>query len=164
MAAIAQRITPCLWFDTQAEEAANFYVSIFDNSRVKHVSRYGKAGQEVHGKEPGSVMVVAFDIAGQAFTALNGGPQFKFTEAISLQVMCETQAEIDHFWSRLSAGGQEGPCGWLKDKYGLSWQIVPSTLPQMMTAADGAKSDRVMGAVMQMKKFDLEALQRAYSG
>jgi predicted 3-demethylubiquinone-9 3-methyltransferase (glyoxalase superfamily) len=164
MAAIAQKITPCLWFDTQAEDAANFYVSIFDNSRIKHVSRYGKAGREVHGKEPGSVMVVAFDIAGQAFTALNGGPQFKFTEAISLQVMCETQAEIDHFWSRLSAGGQEGPCGWLKDKYGLSWQIVPSTLPQMMTAADGAKSDRVMGAVMQMKKFDLEALQRAYSG
>jgi predicted 3-demethylubiquinone-9 3-methyltransferase (glyoxalase superfamily) len=164
MAAIAQKITPCLWFDTQAEDAANFYVSIFDNSRIKHVSRYGKAGQEVHGKEPGSVMVVAFEIAGQAFTALNGGPQFKFTEAISLQVMCETQAEIDHFWSKLSAGGQEGPCGWLKDKYGLSWQIVPSTLPQMMTAADGARSDRVMGAVMQMKKFDLEALQRAYSG
>ncbi len=128
------------------------------------MSRYGKAGQEVHGKVPGSVMVVAFDIAGQAFTALNGGPQFKFTEAISFQVMCETQAEIDHFWSKLSAGGQEGPCGWLKDKYGLSWQIVPSTLPQMMTAADGAKSDRVMGAVLQMKKFDLEALQRAYSG
>jgi predicted 3-demethylubiquinone-9 3-methyltransferase (glyoxalase superfamily) len=164
MAAIAQKITPCLWFDTQAEDAANFYVSIFDNSRIKHVSRYGKAGREVHGKEPGSVMVVAFEIAGQAFTALNGGPQFKFTEAISLQVMCETQAEIDHFWSKLSAGGQEGPCGWLKDKYGLSWQIVPSTLPQMMTAADGARSDRVMGAVMQMKKFDLEALQRAYSG
>jgi predicted 3-demethylubiquinone-9 3-methyltransferase (glyoxalase superfamily) len=164
MAAIAQKITPCLWFDTQAEDAANFYVSIFDNSRIKHVSRYGKAGQEVHGKEPGSVMVVAFEIAGQAFTALNGGPQFKFTEAISLQVMCETQAEIDHFWSKLSAGGHEGPCGWLKDKYGLSWQVVPSTLPQMMTAADGARSDRVMGAVMQMKKFDLEALQRAYSG
>ena len=164
MAAIAQKITPCLWFDTQAEDAANFYVSIFDNSRVKHVSRYGKAGREVHGKEPGSVMVVAFEIAGQAVTALNGGPQFKFTEAISLQVMCETQAEIDYFWSKLSAGGQEGPCGWLKDKYGLSWQIVPSNLPQMMTAADEVKSDRVMSAVMRMKKFDLEALQRAYSG
>jgi predicted 3-demethylubiquinone-9 3-methyltransferase (glyoxalase superfamily) len=164
MAAIAQKITPCLWFDTQAEDAANFYVSIFDNSRIKHVSRYGKAGREVHGKEPGSVMVVAFEIAGQAVTALNGGPQFKFTEAISLQVMCETQAEIDYFWSKLSVGGQEGPCGWLKDKYGLSWQIVPSNLPQMMTAADEVKSDRVMSAVMQMKKFDLEALQRAYSG
>ena len=109
-------------------------------------------------------MVVAFEIAGQTFTALNGGPQFKFTEAISLQVMCETQQEIDHFWSKLSEGGQEGPCGWLKDKYGLSWQIVPSALSQMMTDADGAKSDRVMAAVMKMKKFDLDALERAYAG
>ena len=159
-----QKITPCLWFDTQAEEAAKFYTSVFDNSRIKHISRYGKVGRDVHGKEPGSVMVVAFEIAGQAFTALNGGPQFKFTEAISLQVMCETQQEIDHFWSKLSEGGQEGPCGWLKDKYGLSWQIVPSALSQMMTDADGAKSDRVMGAVMKMKKFDLDALGRAYAG
>ena len=159
-----QKITPCLWFDTQAEEAAKFYTSLFDNSRIKHISRYGKVGRDVHGKEPGSVMVVAFEIAGQTFTALNGGPQFKFTEAISLQVMCETQQEIDHFWSKLSEGGQEGPCGWLKDKYGLSWQIVPSALPQMMTDADGAKSDRVMAAVMKMKKFDLDALERAYAG
>ena len=159
-----QKITPCLWFDTQAEEAAKFYTSVFDNSRIKHISRYGKVGRDVHGKEPGSVMVVAFEIAGQTFTALNGGPQFKFTEAISLQVMCETQQEIDHFWSKLSEGGQEGPCGWLKDKYGLSWQIVPSALPQMMTDADGAKSDRVMAAVMKMKKFDLDALGRAYAG
>ncbi len=159
-----QKITPCLWFDTQAEEAAKFYTSVFDNSRIKHISRYGKVGRDVHGKEPGSVMVVAFEIAGQTFTALNGGPKFKFTEAISLQVMCETQQEIDHFWSKLSEGGQEGPCGWLKDKYGLSWQIVPSALPQMMTDADGAKSDRVMAAVMKMKKFDLDALGRAYAG
>ena len=159
-----QKITPCLWFDTQAEEAAKFYTSVFDNSRIKHISRYGKVGRDVHGKEPGSVMVVAFEIAGQTFTALNGGPQFKFTEAISLQVMCETQQEIDHFWSKLSEGGQEGPCGWLKDKYGLSWQIVPSALSQMMTDADGAKSDRVMAAVMKMKKFDLDALGRAYAG
>ena len=114
-----QKITPCLWFDTQAEEAANFYISVFKNSRIKHVSRYGKAGREVHGKEAGSVMVVEFEIDGQSFTALNGGPHFKFNEAVSFQVSCETQAEIDHFWSRLSQGGQESRCGWLKDKYGV---------------------------------------------
>jgi predicted 3-demethylubiquinone-9 3-methyltransferase (glyoxalase superfamily) len=156
-----QKITPCLWFDTQAEEAANFYISVFKNSRIKHVSRYGKAGREVHGKEAGSVMVVEFEIDGQTFTALNGGPHFKFNEAVSFQVSCATQAEIDHFWSRLSQGGQEGPCGWLKDKYGVSWQIVPSVLPQMMT---GATADRVMNAVLKMKKFDLDALNRAYAG
>jgi predicted 3-demethylubiquinone-9 3-methyltransferase (glyoxalase superfamily) len=115
-----QKITPCLWFDTQAEEAANFYISVFKNSRIKHVSRYGKAGREVHGKEAGSVMVVEFEIDGQTFTALNGGPHFKCNEAVSFQVSCATQAEIDHFWSRLSQGGQESRCGWLKDKYGVS--------------------------------------------
>jgi predicted 3-demethylubiquinone-9 3-methyltransferase (glyoxalase superfamily) len=161
---IRQKITPCLWFDTQAEEAANFYTLVFKNSRIKHVSRYGKAGRDVHGKEAGSVMVVEFEIEGQTFTALNGGPLFKFNEAVSFQVHCATQAEIDHFWSRLSEGGQESRCGWLKDKYGVSWQVVPAVLPQMVSGADAARTDRVMNAVLQMKKFDLEALNRAYAG
>lgn len=164
MASIKQKITPCLWFDTQAEEAANFYTSVFDNGRIKQVSRYGKAGQDVHGKEPGSVMVVEFEIAGQTFTALNGGPLFKFSEAISFQVMCENQEEIDRFWSKLSDGGKEGQCGWLKDRYGLSWQIVPTVLPQMITDARGEQRERIIGAVMGMKKFDLAALQRAAAG
>jgi predicted 3-demethylubiquinone-9 3-methyltransferase (glyoxalase superfamily) len=159
-----QKIAPCLWFDTQAEDAASFYVSIFKNSRIKRVSRYGNAGREVHGKEPGSVMVVEFELDGQAFTALNGGPQFKFDEAVSFQVYCETQDEIDYFWSALSAGGREGSCGWLKDKFGLSWQIVPAALPQMIADADGAGTDRVMNAVLKMKKFDLAALRRALAG
>ena len=164
MPSIKQKIAACLWFDTQAEEAAKFYTSIFGNSRIKQISRYGNAGREVHGKEPGSVMVVEFEIEGQTFTALNGGPQFKFDEAISFQVMCDSQDEIDYFWSKLSQGGHEGPCGWLKDKYGLSWQVVPSALPQMMADANGARLDRVMDAVMKMKKFDLSALQRASAG
>ncbi len=164
MPTITQRISPCLWFDTQAEEAATFYTSIFENSRIKRISRYGNAGREVHGKAPGSVMVVEFEIEGQTFTGLNGGPHFKFNEAVSFQVLCETQDEIDYFWSKLSEGGREGSCGWLKDKYGVSWQIVPSMVPQMMTDADSAKSDRVMNAVLKMKKFDLEALKRAYAG
>ncbi len=159
-----QRLTPCLWFDTEAEEAANFYVSIFANSRIKHISRYGNAGREVHGKAPGSVMVVEFEIEGQTFTALNGGPHFKFSEAISFQVMCDTQDEIDRFWNKLSEGGREGQCGWLKDKYGLSWQIVPSALPQMISQARGDQLDRVMGAVMQMKKFDMKMLEQASAG
>ena len=164
MPSIKQKIAPCLWFDTQAEEAANFYISIFNNSRIKRISRYGEAGREVHGKPPGSVMVVEFEIDGQTFTGLNGGPRFKFSEAVSFQVSCDTQDEIDYFWSKLSQGGEEGPCGWLKDKYGLSWQVVPSVLPQMMTDADGAKTDRVMAAVMKMKKFDLATLKRAAAG
>jgi predicted 3-demethylubiquinone-9 3-methyltransferase (glyoxalase superfamily) len=164
MPTIKPKITPCLWFDTEAEAAAKFYTSVFANSRITQVSRFTKAGRDVHGKEAGSVMTVAFEIEGQPFTALNGGPQFKFSEAVSFQVMCDTQAEIDHFWSKLTAGGQEGPCGWLKDKFGLSWQIVPSLLPQMMTDADAAKSERVMNAFLQMKKFDLATLQRAYAG
>ena len=158
------KITPCLWFDTQAEEAAKFYVSVFKNSKLGRVSRYGKAGQEVHGKKPGSVMVAEFEIDGQPFVALNGGPNFKFTEAVSFQVFCDTQDEIDDFWSALSKGGQEGPCGWLKDKYGLSWQVVPAVLPQMMTDPDAEKSARVMNAFMKMKKFDLAKLQRAFDG
>jgi predicted 3-demethylubiquinone-9 3-methyltransferase (glyoxalase superfamily) len=158
------KITPCLWFDTQAEEAVKFYVSIFENSKIGRVSRYGKAGHEVHGKKPGSVMVAEFELDGQPFVALNGGPQFKFTEAVSLQVPCDTQDEVDHFWNALSKGGQEGPCGWLKDKYGLSWQIVPTVLPKMMTDPDAEKSARVMNAFLKMKKFDLEKLKLAYEG
>jgi predicted 3-demethylubiquinone-9 3-methyltransferase (glyoxalase superfamily) len=164
MPTIKRKVTPFLWFDTQAEAAAQFYTSIFDNSRIVRVNRYGKAGREAHGMEAGSVMTVEFEIEGQALVALNGGPHFKFTEAFSLQVSCETQAEIDYFWSKLSEGGEESRCGWLKDKYGLSWQVVPAALPQMLMDADRAKSERAMGALMQMKKFDIAALQRAYSG
>ena len=126
----AKHITPCLWFDTQAEEAAKFYCSVFKNPRSRRVSRFPDAGQDVHHKPAGSVMVVAFELDGQPFTALNGGPQFKFDEAVSFQVMCDTQAEIDYYWNALTAGGQEGPCGWLKDKFGLSWQVVPSGDPE----------------------------------
>jgi predicted 3-demethylubiquinone-9 3-methyltransferase (glyoxalase superfamily) len=161
---IKQKISPCLWFDTQAEAAANFYISMFENSRIKQISRYGKAGYEVHGKQAGSVMVVEFEIEGQTFTALNGGPHFKFNEAVSFQVMCDTQAEIDHFWGKLCQEGQEGQCGWLKDKFGLSWQVVPSELPQMLTEVDGPRLDRMMHAIMTMKKFDLAALKQAYAG
>jgi len=159
-----QKITPCLWFDSEAEEAANFYCAIFKNSRISALSRYPEAGQEVHRKPAGSVMVVEFEIDGQTFTALNGGPNFKFTEAISLQVHCETQAEVDYFWSKLTQGGEEGPCGWLKDKYGLSWQVVPAAIPKMMTDPDGTKSARVMNAFMKMKKLDIATLERAYEG
>lgn len=160
----AHKIVSCLWFDTEAEEAASFYVSVFENSRIGSISRYGKEGYEVHGRPAGSVMTVAFEIAGCAFVALNGGPHFKFNEAVSFQVHCETQAEIDYFWSRLSEGGQEGPCGWLKDKYGLSWQVVPSLLIEMLTGPDTEKSQRVTKAFLQMKKFDIAALKRAYEG
>ena len=161
-----QRITPCLWFDDQAEEAAGFYTAIFKNSRIVHVSRYGEAGREIHGKAPGTVMVVAFELDGHAFTALNGGPVFKFNEAVSLQVSCETQDEVDHYWNRLSAGGDERAqqCGWLKDKYGVSWQVVPTALIDMLNDPDYDKSQRVMTAMLQMKKIDLEKLRRAYAG
>jgi predicted 3-demethylubiquinone-9 3-methyltransferase (glyoxalase superfamily) len=161
---LGKPITPCLWFDTQAEEAANFYCAIFKNSKITTVSRFPDAGQDVHGKPAGSVMVVAFALAGQPFVALNGGPQFKFGEAVSFQVFCDTQAEIDHYWNALTAGGQEGPCGWLKDKFGLSWQVVPTAIPKMMTDPDRAKSARVMNAFMKMKKLDLAAIERAYAG
>jgi len=164
MPAIKQKITPFLWFDTQAEQAAQFYTSVFKNSAVKQISRYGEAGRDVHGKEPGSVMIVEFELDGQTFTALNGGPHFKFTEAVSFQVSCDSQAEIDEFWRKLSAGGEEGQCGWLKDKYGLSWQIVPAVLPQLLGSDDATRRDRVMAALMTMKKFDIAALQRAYAG
>lgn len=160
-----QRIVPCLWFDKEAEEAANLYVSLFDNSRIVRTTRYGKAGNEIHGKPEGSVLTVVFSLDGQEFTALNGGPEFKFDEAISLQVLCETQAEVDHYWNSLTAnGGKEGPCGWLKDRYGLSWQIVPTILSEMLNDPDPAKTDNVMKALLQMKKLDIAALNRAYSG
>ena len=164
MAHIKQKLTPCLWFDTQAEEAAHFYTSIFANSQIKQIARYARAGHEVHGREPGSVMVVEFELEGQTFTALNGGPLFKFSEAVSFQVMCETQGEIDRFWTRLSEGGQEGQCGWLKDRFGLSWQIVPSELPQMIVNAADEQRERVMAAIMKMKKLDVAALRGACAG
>jgi predicted 3-demethylubiquinone-9 3-methyltransferase (glyoxalase superfamily) len=159
-----QKIAPCLWFDTEAEEAANFYVSVFKNSKINTIARYPNEGQEIHGKEAGSVMVVDFELSGQKFVALNGGPQFKFDEAVSFQVYCDTQAEVDYFWSRLTEQGQEGPCGWLKDRYGLSWQIVPIALLEMMLDPDARKSQFVMKAFLQMKKFDIETLKRAYDG
>jgi predicted 3-demethylubiquinone-9 3-methyltransferase (glyoxalase superfamily) len=160
----SHKITPCLWFDTQAEEAANAYVAIFENSRIVRLSRYGKEGHEVHGREAGSVMTVEFEIEGQRFVALNGGPHFKFNEAVSFQVHCETQEEIDHYWSKLAEGGEEGPCGWLKDRFGLSWQVVPKALPDMLMDPDPEKSGRVTKAFLQMRKFDVEALKRAYEG
>ncbi len=159
------KITPCLWFDNQAEEAAKFYCSIFKNSKITEISRFPEAGQEAHGKPAGSVMVAAFELDGQLFTALNGGPQFKFDEAVSFQVPCESQQEIDYYWSALTKeGGQEGPCGWLKDKFGLSWQVFPAAVPKMLTDPDRAKAARVMKAFMKMKKFDLAAIERAYAG
>jgi predicted 3-demethylubiquinone-9 3-methyltransferase (glyoxalase superfamily) len=151
-----QKITPFLWFDSQAEEAAKFYVSIFKNSRIREVTRYGESGPG----PKGSVMTVAFELDGQEFIGLNGGPVFKFTEAVSFVVNCETQQELDEFWEKLSAGGQEVQCGWLKDKYGMSWQIVPAILGQLMQ--DPKRSEKVMKALLQMKKLDITALKRAY--
>lgn len=155
-----QRITPFLWFDHQAEEAANFYTSIFENSRVTAVTRYGEAGPG----PKGTVMTVAFQLAGQPFVALNGGPVFKFTEAISFVVNCEAQEEVDELWVKLSEGGTEVQCGWLKDRYGLSWQIVPTVLPEMLQDKDAERSQRVMKAMFQMKKIDIAGLEQAYQG
>lgn len=159
-----QKIAPCLWFDSQAEEAARFYVSIFPGSGIGQLSRYGKEGFEIHGRPEGSVMTVSFRLAGQEFTALNGGPRFKFSEAISFQVLCDTQDEIDRYWDRLCEGGEAGPCGWLKDRFGLSWQIVPSILPELMSGADPEKTGRVRQAVFKMKKPDIATLKRAHDG
>jgi predicted 3-demethylubiquinone-9 3-methyltransferase (glyoxalase superfamily) len=161
-----QKITPCLWFDDQAEEAAKFYTGIFKNSRIVHITRYGEAGREIHGKAPGTVLTVAFELDRYAFTALNGGPMFKFNEAISFQVNCETQEEVDYYWHKLSDGGDEQAqqCGWLKDKYGVSWQIVPTALIEMLSDPDYNKSQRAMAAMLQMKKLDIERLRRAYAG
>jgi predicted 3-demethylubiquinone-9 3-methyltransferase (glyoxalase superfamily) len=155
-----QKITPFLWFDTQAEEAARFYVSIFSNSRILKTVRYGEAGPG----PTGAVMTVAFELNGVPFTALNGGPLFHFSEAISFVVNCQSQAEVDSLWEKLSAGGQPGRCGWLKDKYGLSWQVVPTVLPVLLSDPDAAKAQRTMRAMLKMNKLDIAALEKAHSG
>ncbi len=155
-----QKISPFLWLDTQAEEAASFYTSLFPNSKILTVTRYGEAGPG----EAGSVMTVDFELNGQEFVALNGGPRFKFTEAVSFLVNCETQEEVDDFWEKLSEGGEKGPCGWLKDKYGLSWQVVPTALGELLSDPDPEKSQRVMKAMLEMSKIEIEPLQRAYEG
>ena len=164
MAAI-QKITSCLWFDDQAEEAVKFYTSVFKNSKTGRVNRYGKEGYEIHGKKEGTVMTIEFWLENQGFLALNGGPEFKFSEAISFIVNCETQDEIDYYWKKLSESMDEnaGVCGWLKDKFGLSWQIVPSKLADMLTDSDSEKSQNVMKALLQMKKLDIAALEKAFS-
>lgn len=161
-----QRIAPCLWFDNQAEEAANYYVSIFKNSRIREISRYGEAGQEIHGREPGSVMTVEFELDGQTFTVLNGGPLFKLNEAVSFQIYCETQDEVDYYWNKLKEGGDENAqqCGWLKDKYGLSWQVIPKEMSELFKDHTSAGYQRVMTAMLQMKKLDIAELKRAYDG
>jgi predicted 3-demethylubiquinone-9 3-methyltransferase (glyoxalase superfamily) len=160
------RITPCLWFAEQAEEAARFYTGVFKNSRITAVTRYGKAGQEVHGRPPGSVMVVAFELDGHPFTALNGGPQFTFNESISFQVECDTQDEIDYYWEKLGAGGdpKAQQCGWLKDRYGLSWQVVPRMEQFFYRDEKSAGAERAMEAMLKMKKIDIAALERAHQG
>jgi predicted 3-demethylubiquinone-9 3-methyltransferase (glyoxalase superfamily) len=159
-----QKITPFLWFDNQAEEAANFYASVFKNSKIGRVARYDEAGAKASGRPKGTAMTVAFQLEGQDFVALNGGPHFKFTEAVSFVVNCKTQKEVDHYWEKLSAGGDEKAqqCGWLKDKYGLSWQIVPDVLGKMLQDKDPKKSGRVMEALLKMKKLDIKALKQAY--
>jgi predicted 3-demethylubiquinone-9 3-methyltransferase (glyoxalase superfamily) len=151
------KITPCLWFDTEGEDAARFYTSVFPNSRIADVARYGPAGP----RPEGTVMTVAFELDGQEFVALNGGPQFTFNEAISFQVSCRDQEEVDAYWKGLSEGGEEGPCGWLKDKFGVSWQIVPTALPRLLSDPDREKSQRVMEAMLKMKKIEIDALEQA---
>jgi predicted 3-demethylubiquinone-9 3-methyltransferase (glyoxalase superfamily) len=154
------KITPFLWFEDQAEEAARFYASIFEDARIGRITRYGAAGP----RKPGTVMTVEFELDGQKFVALNGGPEFKFTEAISFSVECETQEEVDELWEKLSEGGEQGPCGWLKDRYGMSWQVNPRVLSEMLDDPDPARSQRVMQAMMGMKKIDIGGLRRAYDG
>jgi predicted 3-demethylubiquinone-9 3-methyltransferase (glyoxalase superfamily) len=162
MAVIGQKIAPCLWFDTQAEDAARFYVSVFRNSKLLTVSHFNKEGHEIHGRPAGMVMVAEFELDGQRFIALNGGPQFKFSEAISLSVSCADQAEVDYYWEKLTAdGGQEGPCGWLKDKFGLSWQIVPDILPQLLRDSQSGVAQRVTKAFLRMKKLDIAGIKAA---
>ncbi len=157
MPKVTNTITPCLWFDTEGEQAANFYTSVFQNSRIVDVTRYGEDGPRA-----GSVLTVTFELDGQPFMVLNGGPDFTFSEAISFSVSCNGQEEVDRYWYVLSEGGEEGPCGWLKDKYGVSWQIVPTTLPELLADPDPQKAKRVMDAMMGMKKIDVADLQRAY--
>ena len=163
---VASKISPCLWFDDQAEEAAQFYTAVFKNSRIVTVTRYGEAGREAHHRPAGTVMTVAFELEGQTFTALNGGPVFTFNEAISFQVDCTAQDEVDYYWERLSEGGdaRAQQCGWLKDKYGVSWQIVPGVLVEMISDPDPARAGRAMEAMLQMKKIDIAALKRAVAG
>ncbi|TMB28697.1 MAG: VOC family protein [Deltaproteobacteria bacterium] len=162
--AISQKIAPCLWFDNQAEEAAKFYVSIFKSSKVVSVARYPEAGQQTHGRPAGSVMTVEFELEGLRFTALNGGPLFKFNEAVSMQVICESQEEVDSLWEKLSEGGAPGPCGWLKDKYGLSWQVTPKRLLELLQSREPAKAQRAMNAMLRMKKIDIAEIERAVKG
>lgn len=159
-------IAPCLWFDNQAEQAAKHYTGIFKNSKVGTITRYGEAGQETHGQKPGTVMTVAFELDGQPFTALNGGPIFKFNEAVSFQINCETQKDIDYYWEKLGAGGdpEARQCGWLKDKFGVSWQVLPSILHELFKDEDSAASQRTMMALLQMKKLDIAALKKAHAG
>jgi predicted 3-demethylubiquinone-9 3-methyltransferase (glyoxalase superfamily) len=159
-----RNITPCLWFDNEAEEAARFYTSIFKNSKIGHIARYGEAGYEFHQKPPGSVMTIEFELNRQPFTGLNGGPLFKFNEAISFQLLCENQQEVDYYWDKLSEGGDKNAqqCGWLKDKFGLSWQIVPTALIEMLKDKDARKSQAVMTAMLQMRKIDIAKLKEAY--
>ncbi|TSD46134.1 VOC family protein [Rhodococcus sp. KBS0724] len=152
-------ITPCLWFDTQAEEAAHFYISVFGSGKILEIERYGEGSPS--GQPAGSVMTVVFELDGQRFTGLNGGPMFTFSEAVSFEIPCADQAEVDHYWSALTEGGEESQCGWLKDKFGLSWQVVPSRLLELMHDPDRAKAQRVMDAMMQMKKIDVAELERA---
>jgi predicted 3-demethylubiquinone-9 3-methyltransferase (glyoxalase superfamily) len=157
-----QRITPCLWFDDNAEEAVKFYTAVFKRSKVGKIARYGKAGYEIHGRPEGTVLTIEFQLNGQTFTALNGGPIFKFNEAISFQIMCKSQKEVDYYWEKLSKGGEKGQCGWLKDKFGVSWQIVPAVLGKMLAGKDAKVSDSVMKALLQMKKLDIKRLEQAY--
>jgi predicted 3-demethylubiquinone-9 3-methyltransferase (glyoxalase superfamily) len=161
-----RHIRPCLWFDNQAEEAANFYVSTFENSKITQIARYNEVGIEVHGRPAGSVMTVTFELDGNEFMALNGGPYFKFNEAISLEIECDTQEELDYYWEKLSAGGdpKAQQCGWLKDKYGLSWQVVPSVMQTYFADHNSEKAKRAMAAMLQMKKFDIATLDRAVAG
>jgi predicted 3-demethylubiquinone-9 3-methyltransferase (glyoxalase superfamily) len=161
---ITQKITPCLWFDDQAEQAVAFYTGVFRNSKVLDIARYGEAGHDVHGMLAGSVMAIAFELDGQTFTALNGGPVFRCNEAISFQIYCDSQEEVDYYWARLSAGGDgtAQQCGWLKDRYGVSWQVVPTALIEMLTDVDPEKSGRAMEAMLKMKKIDIEQIRQAY--
>jgi predicted 3-demethylubiquinone-9 3-methyltransferase (glyoxalase superfamily) len=158
-----QKISPFLWFDNQAEEAARYYTGIFRNSSITAITHYGEAGQQIHGRPPGSVMTVSFELEGQSFTAINGGPAFTFSPAISFVINCDTQEEIDYYWDKLTAGGDPGAqqCGWLADRYGLSWQVVPQLMIDLMTDEDRARADRVMSAMLKMKKIDIETLKRA---
>jgi predicted 3-demethylubiquinone-9 3-methyltransferase (glyoxalase superfamily) len=159
-----QKITPFLWFNDNAEEAVKFYASIFKNSKIGKMARYNEAGEKAAGRPAGSVMTIEFELEGQEFIALNGGPHFKFTEAISFVVNCKTQAEVDKYWKKLSAGGKEVQCGWLRDKFGLSWQIVPTILAELMSGKDAAKSQRVMEAMLKMVKLDIKKLKQAAKG